>query len=266
MRAYAKAAWRFGRQEILKDGAYLLPLRFFIGLGWLRTFAEKLINPDWYNGTALSTFFSAHLADGSVVFPIYRDLVTNTFLPNVVLLSWMILLGELFCGLAILFGCFSNVGLIGGIFMNLNFILSGVPDPSAFYVVIQGALLVNGTGAICGVDTLLSRRIKLPLLVAQVDVSRSSLHFRRYMLLGLMALFPFLGLYALLHVQTMDPGRSVKDPAMILLVLSIVGGMHALISYLRLAALFEQLQLRRSLRLPDPISSRKPSVDQADLA
>jgi hypothetical protein len=33
---------RFIKQELSKKGAYLLPLRLFIGMGWLRAFAEKV--------------------------------------------------------------------------------------------------------------------------------------------------------------------------------------------------------------------------------
>ncbi len=47
---------RFLKRELCKEGAYLLPLRLFIGLGWLRAFAEKVADPDWLGGVALAAF------------------------------------------------------------------------------------------------------------------------------------------------------------------------------------------------------------------
>ncbi len=74
-------------------------------------------------------------------------------------------IGQLLVGAAILLGLFTNAALLGGLFMNLNFILAGAPNPSAFYFVIQVALFIGGTGAIIGLDQLLGRRIRTPLFV-----------------------------------------------------------------------------------------------------
>ena len=37
---------RFFKKELCKEGAYLLPLRLFIGMGWLRASAEKIVDPE----------------------------------------------------------------------------------------------------------------------------------------------------------------------------------------------------------------------------
>ncbi len=44
----------FIKRELSKEGAYLLPLRLFIGMGWIRASAEKIVDPDWYGGMALA--------------------------------------------------------------------------------------------------------------------------------------------------------------------------------------------------------------------
>lgn len=72
------------------------------------------------------------------------------FLPHAQILGWVILLGQLLAGLAMLAGCFTNAALVGGLFMNLNFLISGVPHPSAFYLVIQLTLLLTNSGATLG--------------------------------------------------------------------------------------------------------------------
>lgn len=224
---------RFIKQELSKEGAYLLPLRLFIGMGWLRAFAEKVADPGWHDGTALATFLEGRLAGDQVVFPFYRALITDVFLPNASVLGWIVMIGQLLAGAAILLGLFTNAALLGGLFMNLNFILVGAPNPSAFYFVIQVALFIGGTGAIIGVDGLLGRRIRTPLFVAKVGIK--SWHFRskERALLGLAILSFGLAAYCLAHVHTYDPGLSVEDPAMILTVLFALSSLQAFVSYLR---------------------------------
>jgi hypothetical protein len=55
---------RFIKRELSKEGAYLLPLRLFIGMGWLRAFAEKVVDPDWLGGTVLAAFLLALRSGG----------------------------------------------------------------------------------------------------------------------------------------------------------------------------------------------------------
>ena len=59
----------FGIQELQKEKAFMLPLRLFIGLGWLRAFAEKLIDPTWYSGAKLTEFLTTQLSADLVYFP-----------------------------------------------------------------------------------------------------------------------------------------------------------------------------------------------------
>ena len=224
---------RFIKWELSKEGAYLLPLRLFIGMGWLRAFAEKVAEPGWHDGTVLAAFLEERLVGDHVVFPFYRALITDVFLPNASVLGWIVMIGQLLAGAAILLGLFTNAALLGGLFMNLNFILVGAPNPSAFYFVIQVALFIGGTGAIIGLDALLGRRIRTPLFVAKVGIK--SWHFRskERALLGLAMLSFGLAAYSLAHVRTYDPGLSVEDPAMILTVLFALSSLQAFVSYLR---------------------------------
>ncbi len=226
-------ALQFVKRELSKEGAYLLPLRLFIGMGWLRASAEKIVDPDWYGGTGIAVFLEEKLVGEHVVFPFYRALITDVFLPNASALSWVLMIGQLLVGAAILLGLFTNAALLGGLFMNLNFILAGAPDPSAFYFVIQVALFIGGTGAIVGVDALLGRRIRTPLFVAKVGIK--SWHFRskERALLALTVLSFGFAAYSLAHVRTYEPGLSVEDPAMILTVLFTLSSLQAFVSYLR---------------------------------
>ncbi len=224
---------RFIKQELSKEGSYLLPLRLFIGMGWLRAFAEKVANPGWHDGTVLAAFLEEKLVGDHVVFPFYRALITDVFLPNASVLGWIVMIGQLLAGAAILLGLFTNAALLGGLFMNLNFILAGEPNPSAFYFVIQVALFIGGTGAVIGLDALLGRSIRTPLFVAKVGIKGWHLRSKERALLGLTLLSFALAAYCLAHVRTYDPGLSVEDPAMILTVLFGLSSLQAFVSYLR---------------------------------
>ena len=41
-------------QAVREDGASLVPLRLFVGLGWLRAGAEKVVDPGWRDGSSLA--------------------------------------------------------------------------------------------------------------------------------------------------------------------------------------------------------------------
>src|SRR5690349_20741960 len=98
----------------LRDpGAYLLPLRLFIGIGWLRAFAEKAVDPDWSSGLTLSRFLTAHLEAGSIPFPLYASLVRDVFLPGAAPLAWIVVAGQLLAGLALLAGAMTSAALLG---------------------------------------------------------------------------------------------------------------------------------------------------------
>jgi thiosulfate dehydrogenase (quinone) large subunit len=257
----ARVVGELGRAELMKEGAYLLPLRLFIGLGWLRTGVEKLIDPAWHSGAKLTSFLSGQLEQGHVVFPWYRQLVEQTFLPNAALLSLIVLLGELLCGIAIMAGCCTNGALLGGLFMNANFLLAGVPDPSAFYIVIQVLLIAGAAGAICGADTLLQRRVAWPLLIAHDRASRRAGRRRDLLLLLLTALALLSSIYASFYIQTLDPGRSVKDPAMIIVILSLVGASFGAIGVMRERE--RHAELRDVAPRPDAaLASRMAALDQ----
>ncbi|MEK7863394.1 MAG: hypothetical protein AAB295_09045 [Chloroflexota bacterium] len=222
----------FARREVRKDNAYLVPLRFFIGIGWIRASLEKILDVNWNDGAALAQFLHTKLDGGQVVFPTYRMLIEEVFLPNVGLLSLVVITGQLLAGIAILFGAFTNLGLLGAMFMNINFILAGQVNPSAFYVIIQSVLFIANVGAVMGLDEVISRRIRYPWLVAHPhwDEDYVPMEKRSFLVLAIVSLL--VALVASVHVRDWGP-NSIEDPAMILLVLSSLGGLSTLMVYFR---------------------------------
>jgi thiosulfate dehydrogenase [quinone] large subunit len=232
-----KQCWRtllsVVQAELRQSGAYLVPLRVFIGIGWLRACAEKIADPGWGNGSSVGVFLTQQLDQGQIVFPFYQRLVVGAFLPHAAWLSWVILLGELLAGLAILSGCLTNAALLGGLFMNLNFLLAGRPDPNAFYIVIQMVLLLEHTGSILGVDALLKRYLAHPLVVAQ-HLPRGPAQRIEGPLAGVLAVgCAGTALYAFAHIVHFAPDESIRDPAAVLCVLAVVGCIAALTICLR---------------------------------
>ncbi len=220
------------RGELSSDRIYLVPLRPFIGIGWLRAFAEKATDPGWRAGTGVSNFLRHQVGEEQVVFPAYRWLITEMFLPHTTALGWIIMVGQLLAGLAILFGVFSNAALLGGLFMNLNFLSAGAVEPSAFYIPIQGLLFLMGAGAVMGVDAWLSRTVHHPLLVAQ-PVSRRRWPPRARVARAFILLALLVAEYGFVHITDWSPRGSVRDPAVVLVVLASLSGAWAALALLQ---------------------------------
>lgn len=204
-----------------------------MGIGWIRTCLEKLPEAGWWDGTTVSAFLGGNLAAGKVVFPFYQDLITNVFIPHALVLGLIIMFGEGLIGLSVLTGTFTNFGLLNGILLNLNLIMAGTIDPSAFYLIIQTVLFISNTGAILGVDKFLSTKIPFALLVAQPQFELKYLWVEKVSFLGLVFVSGLIAFYSAFYVQDWSPS-SVKDPAMIIVVLATFGALSSFITFLRL--------------------------------
>jgi thiosulfate dehydrogenase (quinone) large subunit len=223
--------------ETLKDGAHLLPLRLFIAVGWLRAMSEKLLNPAWFDGAALSSFLNAQLHADKVAFPAYAWLISHVFLPGAPVLAWTILIGQLLVGFGLVFGAYSRAALIGALFMNLNFIAAGMPSPSVFYVVIQIMLLVSSAGRVFGLDGVAHRNVILRSLVqpAQHRIGRHQTRFRlsRNAMLILSVICTALALSALPFAKDFSPKGSINDPAILMCVIGLYAAGQCLIRAIR---------------------------------
>ncbi|OLS16956.1 MAG: hypothetical protein HeimC2_45340 [Candidatus Heimdallarchaeota archaeon LC_2] len=224
---------RFVYKELHEEGAYLLPLRIFIGIGWLRAATEKLIETDWHDGTALIAFFEGKGEEGLLRFPFYEQIINDVFIPNASTISWIVIIAQLLIGFSIMTGTFTNLGLLGGLFLNLNFVLSGAVNPSAFYIVIQLVLFIGNNGAVLGIDSFISKYIPYSFLVAQKDYKRRFLKTEQLSFLFMGIAFFGGAAFSFQYIQDFSP-NSVDDPAMLLFILGQLGGLVMFISFLRL--------------------------------
>lgn len=225
-------------RELRHPAAFLFPLRLFIGIGWLRALAEKVITVEWFDGEAVDAFLDSQVAANAVAFPLYGRLIDSVLRPGSRWIGWVVMALQLIAGLGILSGTYTNLALLIGIAMNANFILAGRINPSAFYIVIQTVLFVTGAGAILGTDGNRARRPgRAPsiLLVAHPDM-RGASNWDKMAVIGLAALAAALSWFGFAYSTDFSPG-GVGDPALVFGTVMGLGALSLIILRFRLSEL-----------------------------
>jgi thiosulfate dehydrogenase [quinone] large subunit len=116
-----------------RAGALWLPLRIFVGYEWLEAGWHKFNDPKWMDtGAALQGYWKNAVAvspdtgRGPIAFEWWRGFI-QTLLDNQAY-TWfgkVITFGELAVGLGLIFGALVGVAAVGGLLMNMSFLLSG---------------------------------------------------------------------------------------------------------------------------------------------
>jgi thiosulfate dehydrogenase [quinone] large subunit len=211
---------RWLARELASPVVFLLPLRLFIGLGWTRAAVEKVADAGWYDGTAVRAFLDGQLETGAIAFPSYAWVSEHLWHALATPLGWLVMLTQMVIGVAILVGSFTNLALLTGLLLNVNFMLAGVITPSAFYIVIQVVLLATGAGAVFGLDHLGRNDDRSAILVAHRDGSLVG-RFDRWWIAGLAIFSAVIGLTATERATDFSP-TGVNDPALVLAVVMAV--------------------------------------------
>ena len=175
----------------------LLPLRIFLAAGWLRAAAEKIISEKWWHGRELRSFL---VTEHSMALPFFRPVMDHVFAPAAVPVTALVILCELACGVALVIGRSMRLALYAGVVMNVAFVLCGRVNPSAFYLVMEVALLF----AIA--DGVIGRTPSAP--------GRHTLTFAGAWLTC--------GLLFVPYVRTIEPAQVIADPAMMLTFLCVI--------------------------------------------
>ncbi len=123
---------RIGRTPV-----WVLMIEVFLGLGWARAAAEKLISPDWWSGEYLEEFLDEHQGLEVGWYDGFVDVFVE---PNTVLVSVAVLWLQIFLATLFLTGQLRGLAVGLGLFLNLQFVAAGAVDPSAFYLMLQGAI------------------------------------------------------------------------------------------------------------------------------
>ena len=226
--------WNFVLSEIKTNGSFLIPMRIFLGSVWMRAGLEKVLSDKWFSGEELTIYLSQQIASGIIQVPGYMHLIETLFMPQAQLLSWIVVVGQLMTGLGILLGVLTNAALIGGLFMNINFVLAGSINPSAFYIVMQTVLFLANTGAILGFDKAICKRIPYEICVAQRHDIRPEIPIERwsYFALIIISLCIALASAFFINFQDFSIAHAHHDQGAVLSMLSLLGGLGALFKYL----------------------------------
>jgi hypothetical protein len=117
--------------------SWVVLTQLFIGLGWLRAVAEKVIEPGWWTGHVIDDFVVDHQ---HATLGWYQPFVEGVVTPAAPVIALAVVLGQLVAAISLTTGKRLLLGLSVGMFLNLNFLAAGAVTPSAFYLLAQGAI------------------------------------------------------------------------------------------------------------------------------
>ncbi|MEY2553086.1 MAG: thiosulfate dehydrogenase (quinone) large subunit [Ilumatobacteraceae bacterium] len=175
----------------------LLPLRLFLAAGWLRAGAEKLIDPQWWNGNKLRSFLTAQHSEA---LPFFRPVMESVIRPGAKEVAIVVVVTQLAIGLAIAIGKPMRLALRWGFLLNVVFIMAGKVNPSCFYLVMEIVLLFAIADGVIGV------RPSTPSWRSVVIASTSAA--------AAVAVAPY--------IRTIEPAKVIEDPAMMLVFLGFI--------------------------------------------
>ena len=138
-------------------------LRVWLGYQWIEPAIEKLKDPTWVGsqaGTAITGFLKGAVAKSTGDHPSvqwwYAGFVENVALPNAKVFSYLVAYGELLVGISLILGAFTIAGLLGGAFMNLNYLLAGTTSTNPILYTVAIILMAAGASSYkIGLDKLI---------------------------------------------------------------------------------------------------------------
>ncbi len=189
------------------DTSALLLLRLFLIAGWSRSLLAKAISPAWWDGSTVDEFVADH--DGAAVGP-YR-LVMDQVAANPSAIALVVFVAELVVVALLVRRSTVVLGAAVGSVLNVAFVLAGAVNPSAFYLIIQAALILSTShGRAPSVDH--------PKEWLNV-LAPATLRARRALLLLALVV---IGLVLVAAGRTFDPEEVKADPALMLALLAFL--------------------------------------------
>ncbi|MFN8535183.1 MAG: DoxX family protein [Dehalococcoidia bacterium] len=119
-----------------------VPIRLFVAYQWLTSGWGKFTNPAWMDtGAALQGFWVNALKTDPrpvITYDWYRAFIqTMVDLQAWTWFSKVVVFGELAVGIGLLLGLFTGIAALGGMTLNLNFMLAGTASTNPALFVIQ---------------------------------------------------------------------------------------------------------------------------------
>jgi len=146
---------------------FWLIVRLYCGWQWLEAGYEKVTNPTWFGpnaGSSLTGFVNGALQKATGTHPDVMDWYANFLqafvLPNAVLFSNLVSIGELLVGVGLIVGALTGVAAFFGTVMNANYLFAGtVSTNPLLFILGTWLVLAWRVGGWWGLDRWL-----LPLL------------------------------------------------------------------------------------------------------
>lgn len=152
------------------SGVWLV-VRVLLGLAWLQAGLHKISEPGWMQtGDALKGFWAHAVAipnapaQSAIAFDWYRNFLQGMLDSGAyVWFAKLIVLGELFIGLGLIFGCFVGIAAFFGGLLNWTFIMAGAASTNPLLMVAAIALMMAWkTAGWYGIDRFLLPRLGTP--------------------------------------------------------------------------------------------------------
>jgi thiosulfate dehydrogenase [quinone] large subunit len=153
-----------------RAGILWLPIRLFVGFAWLEAGLGKLGEAGWTGGgAALRAYWERAVTIPEqgrppISYEWYRDFI-NTLLNgnSETWFSWVVVLGEIAIGAALIVGLLTGAAAFFGALMNMSFLLAGSAstNPVLFALAI-GLILAWRVAGYYGVDRYLLPRLGTP--------------------------------------------------------------------------------------------------------
>ena len=126
-----------------------LPLRLWLGWGWLTSGYHKLLNPAWIEtGEALKGFWARAVlvtdGKGAITYDWYRSFIQ--FMLDAQAHTWfakMVAIGETMVGVTLIIGAFVGVAAFFGALMNWNFMMAGTASTNPMFLLISIFLILG---------------------------------------------------------------------------------------------------------------------------
>ena len=147
-------------------------VRIYLGWLWLSAGWGKIFSPAWTGenaGAAVRGYLTRALTlaqeDPPVVAPWYAWMIENIFLPNAVLMSYLVAWGEVLVGIALIVGFLTGLSAFFGGLMNASFLLAGTLSTNPImFILATWIVLAWRVAGYYGLDYWVLPRIGAPKL------------------------------------------------------------------------------------------------------
>ncbi|MHB0874499.1 MAG: DoxX family protein [Anaerolineae bacterium] len=159
---------RFYRSATLTGIVWLIA-RLLLAYEWIPSGWEKLFGPGssaWVGaeaGTAVTGFLNRALTLATGEHPAvsqwYAWAIQNLLLPNATVFSYLVAVGEVLVGIAILFGMFTRFATSMALIMNMSFFYAGTVSSLPYVLPLEIAIVLIGVYAgYIGIDGMVLAR------------------------------------------------------------------------------------------------------------